>query len=104
VVELRTSNVDKKSEDGEKAVRLCNYVDVYKNDKITMSLDFMEATATEAQIERFALQVGDIVITKDSETPDDIGVPALITETAPDLVCGYHLAILRPNAEEITGS
>ena len=104
MVELRTSNVDKKSEDGEKAVRLCNYVDVYKNDKITMSLDFMEATATEAQIERFALQVGDIVITKDSETPDDIGVPALITETAPDLVCGYHLAILRPNAEEITGS
>ncbi len=56
-------------------------------------------TATEGQIERFVLRVGDVVITKDSETPDDIGVPALIAETAPDLVCGYHLTILRPKAD-----
>jgi type I restriction enzyme S subunit len=103
IVELRTSNVDKKSEVGEKAVRLCNYVDVYKNDKITMDLDFMEATATGAQIERFALRVGDVVITKDSETPDDIGVPALIAATALDLVCGYHLTILRPDQNEVSG-
>ncbi len=103
VAELRTSNVDKKSEEGEKAVRLCNYVDVYKNDKVTMALDFMEATATEAQIDRFGLRVGDVVITKDSETPDDIGVPALIAETADDLVCGYHLTIMRPNENEVMG-
>lgn len=103
VAELRTSNVDKKSEEGEKPVRLCNYVDVYKNDKVTMALDFMEATATDAQIDRFGLRVGDVVITKDSESPDDIGVPALIDETAPDLVCGYHLAILRPNEKEVAG-
>lgn len=103
VLELRTSNVDKKSEEGAKRVRLCNYVDVYKNDKVTMALDFMEATATEAQIERFTLRVGDVVITKDSETPEDIGVPALIAEAAPDLVCGYHLTILRPHANEVVG-
>jgi type I restriction enzyme S subunit len=95
--------VDKKSDDGEKAVRLCNYVDVYKNEKVTMDLDFMEATATDIQIDRFGLHVGDVVITKDSETPDDIGVPALIAETAPDLVCGYHLTILRPNEMEVAG-
>lgn len=103
VVELRTSNVDKKSEEGQKAVRLCNYIDVYKNDRITIDLDFMEATATEAQIDRFALKVGDVVITKDSETPDDIGVPALVVETAPDLICGYHLTILRPKENDILG-
>ncbi len=95
--------MDKKSEEGETTVRLCNYVDVYKNDKVTMDLDFMEATATNAQIDRFGLHVGDVVITKDSETPDDIGVPALIAETAPDLVCGYHLTILRPNEREVHG-
>lgn len=104
VAKLRTSNVDKKSEDGEQAVRLCNYVDVYKNDKVTMALNFMEATATQVQVERFALVVGDVVITKDSETPDDIGVPALIAETAPDLVCGYHLTIVRPNPNDIVGA
>jgi type I restriction enzyme S subunit len=103
VAELRTSNVDKKSEEGEKPVRLCNYVDVYKNDRVTLALDLMEATATQAQIDRFALRVGDVVITKDSETPNDIGVPALIAETAPDLVCGYHLTILRPNEDDLSG-
>jgi len=38
VAELRSSNVDKKSDDSEKPVRLCNYIGVYKNDKITMAL------------------------------------------------------------------
>lgn len=103
IAELRTSNVDKKSEEGERPVRLCNYVDVYNNNKITLNIEFMEATATEAQIDRFALKVGDVVITKDSETPDDIGIPALITEPAPDLVCGYHLTIVRPNEKEVRG-
>ena len=44
-----------------------------------------------------------MVITKDSETADDIGIPALITETADDFVCGYHLAILRPNPQKTDG-
>lgn len=70
VAELRTSSVDKKSEDGEKAVKLCNYVDVYYHDKITAGLSFMEATASDSQIERFAVRAGDVVITKDSESPD----------------------------------
>ena len=103
VAELRTSNVDKKSEEGEKPVKLCNYVDVYKYDRITSDIDFMDATATDAQIKRFSLRVGDVVITKDSETPDDIGVPALVTETFPDLVCGYHLTIVRPSETLIFG-
>lgn len=103
IAELRTSNVDKKSEDGETPVRLCNYVDVYRNAKITLALEFMDATATASQIERFALRVSDVIITKDSETAADIGVPALIAETAPDLVCGYHLTILRPNPDDVVG-
>lgn len=39
------SNVDKKSHDGEQPVRLCNYTDVYYNDFITSTLEFMHATA-----------------------------------------------------------
>jgi len=38
----------------------------------------------------------DVLVTKDSETWNDIGVPALVTEAADDLLCGYHLALLRP--------
>lgn len=48
---VRPSNVDKKSVEGQRSVRLCNYVDVYKNDFITETLDFMAATATDSQID-----------------------------------------------------
>ena len=103
VAEMRVSNVDKHVKDGELPVRLCNYVDVYKSDRITEGIAFMRATATPAEIERFRLEAGDVLITKDSETWNDIGVPALIEQTADDLVCGYHLALLRPSRRSIDG-
>jgi type I restriction enzyme S subunit len=99
VASVRVSNVDKKSVETERAVRLCNYVDVYRNEIIDSSLDFMQATASPGQIRTFGLQAGDTVITKDSETADDIGVPAYVRETVDDLVCGYHLALIRPGSE-----
>ena len=99
VAEMRVSNVDKHTREGEIPVRLCNYVDVYKNDRITQQIPFMRATASEEEIDKFKLNRNDVVITKDSETWDDIGVPALVTEPADDLISGYHLAILRPRAD-----
>ncbi|MCL6539182.1 MAG: restriction endonuclease subunit S [Roseiflexus sp.] len=104
VTDYVVSNVDKVPADGEVRVRLCNYTDVYNNEFITLDLDFMEATATQAEIARFGLAVDDVIITKDSESWDDIAVPALVRETAPDLVCGYHLAILRPRKQHIHGA
>ena len=104
VAEMRVSNVDKHVKDGELPVRLCNYVDVYKNDRITEDIAFMRATATASETERFQLEVGDVLITKDSETWNDIGVPALVEHTAEDLVCGYHLALLRPAKRSLDGA
>ena len=97
VAEMRVSNVDKQTREEELPVRLCNYVDVYKNDRITQEMSFMSATASWDEIERFRLEQGDVLITKDSETWDDIGVPALVANSAHDLLSGYHLAILRPS-------
>ena len=97
IASYRTSNVDKKTEDNELPVRLCNYTDVYYRERIRASeSDFMEASASPPEIARFKLDVGDVVITKDSEDWTDIAVPALIEETAEDFVCGYHLGIIRP--------
>ena len=93
------SNVDKSTSDDEIRVRLCNYTDVYHNEYITLDLDFMSATASEHELERFGLSIGDVIITKDSESWDDIGIPTLVRETADDLVCGYHLALLRPHKD-----
>lgn len=99
VAEVRVSNVDKKSVNGEMPVRLCNYTDVYYGDLLRQDKAYMPATATPEQVKRFRLQVGDSVITKDSETADDIAVAAYVSETAPDFVCGYHLAVLRPRSD-----
>jgi type I restriction enzyme S subunit len=103
VADVRVSNVDKKSHDGELPVRLCNYVDVYKNDEIDESMDFMRATASAPEIERFCIRADDVIITKDSEDWRDIGVPSYVSTEAPDLVCGYHLALLRPITEVMAG-
>ena len=103
-VNMKVSNVDKHIKEGELPVRLCNYVDVYKNDRITESVPFMRATATTDEIERFRLEIGDVLITKDSEVWNDIGVPALVEYSARDLVCGYHLALLRPLKAVINGA
>jgi type I restriction enzyme S subunit len=96
MAELRVSNIDKHTKKGEYPVRLCNYTDVYKNKVIKSDMSFMAATATRNEIQAFRLHVDDVIITKDSEDWQDIGVPAFVAETAGDLVCGYHLAILRP--------
>lgn len=101
---LKPSNVDKKSYDNEIPVELCNYVDVYYNDFITNDLAFMSATATDYEINKFSLKVDDVIITKDSEDPMDIGIPALVKEIKPNLVCGYHLTMLRKRPCHVSGS
>lgn len=103
VADVRFSGVDKHSHDHETPVRLCNYTDVYKNDRITDDMDLMRATATVAEIARLTLKAGDVILTKDSETPDDIGVPAWVPEDLPGVVCAYHLGLLRPVPDRVLG-
>lgn len=104
VVDLRLSSVDKKTKDNERPVLLCNYTDVYKNSFIHSDMNYMSATATDREISKCSLYAGDVIITKDSEKYDDIGVPALVREDVPNLVCGYHLAILRPLESVLDGT
>lgn len=96
---VKNSNVDKKISEDEKRVSLCNYTDVYYNDYITRDLDFNEGSATKEEIERFQLKQGQVIITKDSEEWDDIGVPALVTENMPEVLCGYHLSVFETGAD-----
>ena len=103
VADLRVSNVDKHVKEGEQPVRLCNYVDVYHNERISADVPFMARTAGRREIRRFRLAIGDVLVTKDSEDWTDIGVPALVEYAADDLVCGYHLAMLRPNRAFLDG-
>jgi type I restriction enzyme, S subunit len=103
IAQYLVSNVDKHSHENEVNIRLCNYTDVYKNEKISLDMNFMHATATPEEISKFHLEVDDVVITKDSESWKDIAVPTYIAETSDDLICGYHLAIVRPNKQKLNG-
>lgn len=103
VAEIRFSNVDKHTIEGEVPVRLCNYIDVYNHERITANLDFMEASAEQREIVRFQLRIGDVLATKDSETPDDIAISALVVDELPELLCGYHLALMRPLRHKLYG-
>ena len=101
---ISLSGVDKKISPSEEIVRLCNYVDVYKNYAVT-SLDydhFMVASASKREIDGFSLKKGDIAITKDSETRDDIGMPCYIADDFNHKVLlGYHCALIRANSDLI---
>lgn len=99
VADVFPSNVDKKAYPDESAVLLCNYTDVYYHDTITAAIDFMPATASLDQIAKFTLRAGDTIITKDSETADDIAIAAYVPADIPGVVCGYHLSIVRPHDE-----
>lgn len=95
----QNSNVDKKSYEGQAEVRLCNYTDVYYNEFIKDSMNFMPATASKNEIDSMSLNYGDIIITKDSEDSHDIGIPAIVQEGLSNVICGYHLTIIRVASE-----
>lgn len=103
VATVKPSGVDKNILEGEVPVQLCNYVDVYKHEWITDQINFMKATATPEEIRGLSLKAGDVIITKDSESWDDIAVSAYVPDTLPGVICAYHLALIRPFTEEIDG-
>lgn len=101
VAHYEVSSVDKLVKEEEIPVLLCNYTDVYKNDFITADIEFMPGSATEAEVDNFKLEEGDVIITKDSESWDDIAIPALVKEAKENLVCGYHLAVIKTDKEKL---
>ena len=104
VAEVAFSGVDKRTVEGEFPVELCNYTDVFYNRRIQASMDFMPATATQSELKRWALKQGDVLFTKDSETADEIGIPAFVADDLTDVLCGYHLGLARPSQATVNGS
>ena len=103
IASVQFSSVDKHTLEGEDPVRLCNYVDVYYNDFIAAGIEFMSASATQSEIARFQLCRGDVLVTKDSESWDDIAVPSYVAEKLDGVLCGYHLAHIRPHPRKLLG-
>ena len=105
VAEILISSIDKKSKDGEAPVRLCNFVDVYRNWAVTANSiqDFMVATTNENNLKKFSLKKGYVALTKDSETRHDIGISTYIAGDLVNTVLGYHCALVKPNNSILSG-
>ena len=105
IATVEISGVDKKITDGEKEIRLCNFVDVYYNWAITIAQhdSFMLATARPNEISKFQLKKGQVALTKDSETRDDIGISTYIADDFDDAILGYHCALVTPNKDILDG-
>lgn len=100
---VRMSSVDKHIHENEKQVLVCNYTDVYYNQIIDKTIELRQGSCSEDEYEKFKVKKGDVIITKDSETPNDIGVPCYISENLENVVCGYHLSIITPNESVLLG-
>ena len=99
IADVEFSSVDKKTVEGELPVLLCNYHDIVGNHRIQSKIDFMPATATVKEVDKWTLHQDDVVFTKDAE----VGRISLIEENIPNLVCGYHLGRARPRKKFVTG-
>ena len=105
IANVEISGVDKKTTEGELPVRLCNFVEVYRNWAITKTKaeKFMVASAKQTEIDKCAVYKGQVAITKDSETRDDIGISTYIADDFDDVVLGYHCALIKPNPNIVDG-
>ena len=105
IAHIDISNVDKKMKENDLDVVLCNFVDVYHNWAITSSLvpQLMKSTANDNQIKRFSLHKGQVAITKDSETRNDIAISAYIADELPNVVLGYHCVLITPDEKVLSG-
>ena|GEM_PF-2659026 len=103
LADIRVSNVDKHTRAEHNSVRLCNYMDVWTRPYIMADQEFMTSTASPREIERFSLRTGDVLLTKDSETREEIAESSVVLSAGADLVLGYHLALVRPNPELVDG-
>jgi type I restriction enzyme S subunit len=100
---VRMSSVDKHIYDYEKQVTICHYTDVYYNEFIDENTLLKTGSCSEEEFIKFQIRRNDVLMTKDSESPDDIGIPCLVKSDLENVVCGYHLTILKPKEKLLGG-
>ena len=103
VANFDNSTVDRHVYDDEIPVSISHYPQVYNNETISLKTELPKGTCSQKEFENFRLKKDDVLITKDSETADDIGVPVYILDDFSDAVCGYHIAQLSTDKNQLIG-
>jgi len=95
---FNTSSVDKLIDQNQQIIPLVNYLDVFKNTHLDSLFPYSLTSVTPSKLEKFSLRRGDILFTPSSETYDEIGYSAVITEDF-EAVHSYHTVRLRPSGD-----
>ena len=101
ITKFKLSTVDRHENNDGLKVSICHYPQAYNNEKIVKDTELSIGSCNKKELKKFQLKKDDVLITKDSETPDDIGVPVYIAEDLKNAVSGYHLAHLVTNKKKI---
>jgi len=64
---------------------------------------FTETTRVQLTAIQHLARIGYTYLGKDSETRDDIGIPAYIADDFDDVVLGYHNALITPDERKLSG-
>ena len=97
VSDIFSSSVDRHIHEDEIQVSICHYPDVYNNEFINDEIELNKGSCSEVEFQRYILKKRLVILTKDSETPDDIGNPCYVEIDFDNVVCGYHLTIIENN-------
>ena len=101
---ISSAGVDKKKIEGEKSIKLLNYMDVYRNMYLIKDIPSMIVTAPDKKIEQCNVLKGDIFFTPSSEVLNDIGNSAVALENMYGVVYSYHIMRFRLNNPNIITS
>lgn len=93
---FRSAGVNKLIDSNQQEVDLINYMDVYRNHKISSKIKFQKVTAKNAEITNANVLKGDVLFTPSSEKPTDIGHAGIVMGDLENTVYSYHLVRFRP--------
>ena len=99
LVSVANRGVDKIFKDGEKEVKLLNYMDIARNRYINTFVLTASTSASVKQIIDCDIKKGDVFITPSSETKDDLAHASVITEDIKNAVYSYHIMRLRKHKD-----
>lgn len=94
---FESSGIDKKIVEGEPLIQMVNYTDIYGNESrvVDSNKELMTVSCPAWKVSEANLIKGDLVFTPSSETIEDIGLSALISEDLKNTVFSYHVIRFR---------
>lgn len=80
---------------------IINYVDVYKNNKITKNIVNGLVEANVEDLDRYSCRKGDVFFTRTSETREEVGYASVLLESMDDSVFSGFLLRARPLTDKL---